>query len=307
MGPVDFYYTVKPLVPRKAQVFLRRRLAEFKRNRYRHHWPINHSLGDAPEKWSGWPENKKFALVLRHDVDTQKGYDSIPLLIDIEKQYGLKSSFNIVPERYNVYPEILEYIREQGFEINVHGLKHDGKLFKDITIFNQSAVEINKYLLEWDSRGFTAPSMICNLEWLHKLNIDHSTGTIDSDPFEPDPTPSTTIFPFTVNHHNNGNFFIEMPLTMPQDHTLFIILKEKNISIWKKKLKWIVEKGGMALMNTHPDYMSFSDKKCGPEEYPVSLYTEFLEHVFSHYIGMFWNTQPDELARFWKLKYPPAQ
>jgi hypothetical protein len=30
---------------------------------------------------------------------------------------------------------------------------------------------------------------------------------------------------------------------------------EKTISIWKKKLDWIVEKGGMALLITHPDYM----------------------------------------------------
>ena len=44
---------------------------------------------------------------------------------------------------------------------------------------------------------------------------------------------------------------------MPQDHLLFVILQEKNIDIWKRKLDWIAEKGGMALLNTHSDYMSF--------------------------------------------------
>ncbi len=304
---VNIFYNIKPLIPRRAQIFLRQKVSRSKKNRYRHQWPINELLGDAPEKWSGWPENKNFALVLRHDVDTQKGYDSIPLLIDIEKQYGLKSSFNIVPERYKVHPEILDYIREHGFEINVHGLKHDGKLFKNIKTFNKSAVKINGYLEQWDAKGFTAPSMICNLEWLHELKIDHSTGTVDTDPFEPNPTPSNTIFPFIVNHHPEGKFFIELPLTMPQDHTLFIILKEKNISIWKEKLQWISKKGGMALINTHPDYMLFSDKKCGNEEYPVSLYTDFLEHVLSDYKGLFWNTQPDELAQFWKRQFNPLR
>ena len=38
---------------------------------------------------------------------------------------------------------------------------------------------------------------------------------------------------------------------------LFILMKEKNINIWKQKLDWIAEHGVMALMNTHPDYMNF--------------------------------------------------
>ena len=38
---------------------------------------------------------------------------------------------------------------------------------------------------------------------------------------------------------------------------LFILMKEKNIDIWKQKLDWISEHSGMALLNTHPDYMNF--------------------------------------------------
>jgi hypothetical protein len=46
--------------------------------------------------------------------------------------------------------------------------------------------------------------------------------------------------------------YVELPYTLPQDFTLFTVMREKDIDIWKKKLDWIVEKGGMALLITHP-------------------------------------------------------
>jgi hypothetical protein len=36
-------------------------------------------------------------------------------------------------------------------------------------------------------------------------------------------------------------------------------MKEKNIHKWKKKLGWIAECGGMALLNTHPGYMNLGE------------------------------------------------
>jgi len=35
-------------------------------------------------------------------------------------------------------------------------------------------------------------------------------------------------------------------------------MKEKNINIWKHKLDWVASKGGMAFLNTHPDFMNFN-------------------------------------------------
>ena len=42
---------------------------------------------------------------------------------------------------------------------------------------------------------------------------------------------------------------------------LVILLQEKNIDIWKQQLDWISEHSGMALLNTHPDYIDFEKKK----------------------------------------------
>jgi hypothetical protein len=79
-----------------------------------------------------------------------------------------------------------------------------------------------------------------------------------------------------------------------------VILKEKSIRIWKHKLDWIVSKGGMALINTHPDYMNFDNSPSSIEEYPVNYYIEFLKHTKENYDGQYWNVLPRDISRFWK-------
>jgi hypothetical protein len=70
---------------------------------------------------------------------------------------------------------------------------------------------------------------------------------------------------------------VELPYTLPQDFLLFVLMQEKNIDIWKKKLDWIADQGGMALFIAHPGYMQYLDlvdsltKKILPRKltYPV--------------------------------------
>ncbi len=74
---------------------------------------------------------------------------------------------------------------------------------------------------------------------------------------------------------------------------------ERNTNIWKQKLDWIAKKGGMVLLNVHPDYINFDGKKCSIEEYPAEYYFKFLEHVKSEFKGQYWNALPKQLARSW--------
>ena len=91
--------------------------------------------------------------------------------------------------------------------------------------------------------------------------------------------------------------YVEMPYTLAQDFTLFVLMKNKNIDIWKKKLAWIVKHGGMALLNTHPDYMCF-DGKPRLEEYPADYYKDFLIHIKESYAEEYWSVLPHELAEY---------
>jgi hypothetical protein len=294
------FYLVKPLIPRQFQLYLRRHIARRRQQTHAAIWPVDEKAGTAPASWCGWPDGRKFSFVLMHDVDTQQGHDQVGKLMELEEHLGFRSIFNIVPERYTVSAELRQEIKSRGFEVGVHGLKHDGKLFTSKSRFNRSAARINGYLKEWHSEGFSAPSMLRNLEWIHALNMKHDTSTFDTDPFEPEPFGIGTIFPFWVPRPDHKGGYVELPYTLVQDFTLFLILGQRDISIWKRKLDWIAGRGGMALLNTHPDYMNFDKKSTGPEKYPSQYYKDFLTYVSTEYKDRYWHATSGEMARFWR-------
>lgn len=295
----NFFYILKPIIPRAVQLFLRRMLVERQRVKYKDVWPILHSAAKKPSNWQGWPDGKKFAFIITHDVELRNGHDKCKQLILVEKNLGFVSSFNFVPERYNVSPKLREYIEARGFEVGVHGLNHDGKLFSNENVFSERAKKINNYIKQWNSVGFRAPAMHHNLKWLHKLDLKYDLSTFDTDPFEPQADGMKTIFPFWVpkNDNVNASGYWEFPYTLVQDFTLFILMKENDICIWKEKIDWIVDNGGMVLVNVHPDYVNFNGK-LKKEEFHVSLYIDLLEYIKNKYNKEYWNPLPKELAKY---------
>ncbi len=304
------YYYMKPLIPRWLQIQLRKRVILLKRLMHSEVWPINEKVSGPPPKWFGWPGEKKFALVLTHDVDTARGQARCQKIAELEQRLGFKSSFNFVPEGYTTSAETRNYLTRNGFEVGVHGLYHDGNLYRSRKKFLEKAQKINFYLKEWEAVGFRSPSMHHNLDWIHDLNIEYDASTFDTDPFEPQPDGMGVIFPFFVKNHSNQKGYVELPYTLAQDFTLFILMGERNTEIWERKLDWIVEKGGMALLITHPDYMNCTGGKCRIEEYPIDIYEEFLNYIMRRYEGQYWHLLPREMARFWKTHVvnpqPPA-
>ena len=145
--------------------------------------------------------------------------------------------------------------------------------------------------------------MYHNLEWIGELDIEYDSSTFDTDPFEPQPDGVSTIFPFWVLGNSTQKGYIELPYTLPQDHCLFVIMGEKNIDIWKKKLDWIAEQGGMALLITHPDYMSFEGKNPSTEEYPAEYYRHFLNYIQAKYKDSYWHALPRDVAGIWAEKF----
>jgi len=298
------FYLIKPFIPRSLQISVRRFLIKGKIARFSNIWPIFPGSEKKPEGWIGWKYEKKFALVLTHDVEHKKGYDKVIDLMNLEKDYGFKSSFNFVPERdYIVEKSLLQKLQENGFEYGVHGLYHDGKLFSSEKEFLQRAKKINNYLEDWGAVGFRAPAMHHNLDLIGELDILYDLSTFDTDPFEPQPDGVGTIFPFWFNstRHKNGRY-LELPYTIPQDFTTFILLKEKNLKLWKEKLDWIAQNNGMVLVNVHPDYINFHNEK-SIEEFPVHLYKDFLNYIKTNYTNDYWNALPVEIARFWESNF----
>ncbi len=293
------FYLIKPIILRRVQLFLRRFLVKKQLKQYKDVWPILPGCQTKPENWNGWPDGNDFAIVLTHDVELKDGHDKCRQLLEIEKKLGFKSSFYFVPERYEVERELREFIVGEGFEVGVHGLNHDGKLFRDKKIFSERAKGINQYLKDWSAVGFRAPAMHHNLEWIGKLDIEYDLSTFDTDPFEPQPDGVGTIFPFQVEGKDGRPGYVEMPYTLVQDFTIFILMKEESPALWIEKLDWIAENGGMALVNVHPDYLNFENKK-EMEQFPVSYYSDFLKFIKENYEGKYWNALPKDVAAFYK-------
>lgn len=300
MRCLDVYYRIKPLIPRRFQIFARRKVARKRLTQFRDVWPIDKEAAGLPTRWKGWPDGKKFALILGHDVDTAKGHSRCLKLMEIDMRAGFRSTFYFVPEGYLVDPAVRIRLAEAGFDVGVHGLRHDGKMFRSRRMFDQRASRINSYLKSWGATGHSSPSMHRNLNWIAELDIEYDISTFDTDPFEPQPEGVRTIFPFWVPNSSKSKGYVEFPYTLPQDHCLFVILQEQDNRIWKQKLDWIAEIGGMAFLNTHPDYMNFDGTKCALEEYPMSHYENFLEYARVRHGSDFWHAKAGEVARFWR-------
>jgi glycosyltransferase involved in cell wall biosynthesis len=256
-------------------------------------------------------------------VETSLGLRRCPELFDLERELGFRSSYNFVPEgEYEVSKQLRGDLKSAGFEVGVHDLKHDGRLYRSRREFSSRAARINHYLNDWQADGFRSAFMLNELDWLHELNIRYDASTFDTDPFEPQPQGQQTIFPFWVSRPplrrselrgfaststcetlyptspSSSSGYMELPYTLPQDSTLFLLLQETKPDIWIKKLEWLAENGGMALVITHPDYMNFNGSRRARMEYSVNLYRQFLEHVRDKYAGAYWHALPKEVAAY---------
>jgi hypothetical protein len=315
------YFRLKPLIPQSLRTALRRRVALRLRGSVDNIWPIMPGSERSPEDWPGWPGGKKFALILTHDVEEQIGLDKCRELMRLERKLGFRSSFNFIPEGdYAVPRKLRDELTQNGFEVGIHDLNHDGRLFASRREFSQRATRINRYLAEWQAVGFRSAFMLHELDWLHELDIQYDASTFDTDPFEPQPEGRHTIFPVWIprpaslnsqllvapkpdeggsNRDSSSPGYVELPYTLPQDSTLFLLFREPTIAIWCKKLDWIAKHGGMALVNVHPDYLCFDRKVPKRREYPFVYYESFLEYVSREYQGVFWNATPREVAQFY--------
>jgi glycosyltransferase involved in cell wall biosynthesis len=322
MNPNRIYYILKPYLPWRLRMGLRRVMARRQRRKHQAVWPINEAAGNPPPGWAGWPDGKKFAFVLTHDVEGPAGLAKCRQLMKLEQERGFHSSFNFIPEGdYEVTRELRKELAQNGFEVGVHDLHHDGKLYESRQAFSEKARKINRYLREWGAAGFRGGFMLRELDWIHELNIQYDASTFDTDPFEPQPNGGGTIFPFWIPepetqksgivneppgrspasvppHPLRGSGYVELPYTLPQDSTMFFVLQEKSPAIWKQKLDWIARRGGMALINVHPDYLRFPEEVAAAKTFPVSHYSELLDYVRKNYAGTYWQPLARDMAAF---------
>lgn len=296
------YYTLKPFLPQRLRRGLHCLHGKYQTSKALLGWPIEERFvrfqfevvrslltraGESETPYVRfWPRGQQYALVLTHDVETEAGRDFVRELAALEESFGFRSSFNFVPERYPIDDRLLAELRERGFEVGVHGLKHDGKDFQSARVFQRRVKRMNEYLKNWKAVGFRAPLTHRHPLWMQGLEIEYDSSFFDTDPYEPIPGGTMTIWPFFLGK------FIELPYTLVQDNTLMTILGERTPRLWLEKVDFIAHYRGMALLNAHPDYLQ--------ESKHLAIYEAFLKQIKDR--GNYWHALPREVAHWWRTR-----
>jgi hypothetical protein len=295
------YYGVRPALPRSAQISMRRLLSRIQRRRAFPRWPIEPALhdlyallfrylaqvADGPiPSIAPWPSGYSWALVLTHDVETSVGYRNMNLLRDIELRTGHRSSWNFVPKRYVVEDAVVRELIEQGFEVGVHGLLHDGRDLESEEMVRRRSPEMRAYAERWGASGFRSPATHRQWDLMPMLGFDYDSSYPDTDPFEPQAGGCCTWLPYFNRQ------LVELPITLTQDHTLFVILRQRSERAWIEKASYLKSRQGMALLITHPDYMVDSAS--------LAAYERFLA-AFGDDSGA-WRALPRDVSDWWRRR-----
>lgn len=237
-----------------------------------------------------WPDGAPGCITMTHDVETSAGAAFCSKLMDIDDAAGIKAAFQIVPEdRYPATPALLDSIRERGFELNVQDLNHDGRLFNDRKQFLIRAKAINQHLKHFGSRGFRAAIMYRNPDWLEELDISYDLSIPNAAHLEPQRGGCCTVFPYLI-----GNI-LELPLTTTQDYSLFHILDDYSIELWRRQISLIQQRHGLISFIVHPDYIRDSR--------PRDVYLALLRQLKQlRDEAKIWAALPGEIDDWWRAR-----
>jgi hypothetical protein len=300
------YYVLRPLFP----VFIRRHLQRawlkgwdqkpFPR------WPVDRSVDQLFERlmllalqtgtheripfiWF-WPQGKSSCAIMTHDVETAAGLEWTTQLMDINDSFQIKSSFQIIPAaRYVASRETLLAIKDRGFEVNVHDLKHDGHLFDSYQEFQASALQINEFITRFGSKGFRAGALYRNQEWFDAFRFSYDMSVPNVGHLDPQPGGCCTVMPYFV-----GNV-LELPVTTIQDYSLFNVLGTYSQDIWAEQIKLIMQQHGLISFIVHPDYLDTPEAR--------TAYTTLLDRLSTlRAEAALWIALPGEVDDWWRQR-----
>ena len=302
----DAYYIFRPLMSIKLRKHLQRAHLNGWRDLSFPHWPVDTTVEDLCEQllllsmkahgtdkvpfiWF-WPGGAQSCATITHDIETEKGRDYCTELMNVDESFGIKSSFQIVPEgRYEISEAFIQAIRHRGFEINIQDLNHDGNLFRDSEEFLRRAHKINQYGEVYGAAGFRAAVLYRNLGWYDALKFAFDMSVPNVAHLDPQRGGCCTVMPYFVGET------LEIPVTTTQDYTLFHLLNNCSLELWKEQTNLIVARNGLASFIIHPDYVI--------EEKEQGVYRELL--IFLRELGRrqrVWFALPGEINRWWRAR-----
>jgi peptidoglycan/xylan/chitin deacetylase (PgdA/CDA1 family) len=298
------FYRVKRLLPRTFWWQMRRFLIRLRPAPDFPAWPLEDSVdrlvrfyahcllvaadADTARFAWFWPSDYRAALILTHDVESAEGLRLAVELADLEESRGLRSSFNIVGGQYAIDAGIVRELAGRGFEIGLHGLLHDRSLFSSRSEFERQLPRLEAAAQRLGAVGFRSPATYRVIDWLPELPVDYDCSVPHADRYEPQPGGCCSLWPYMLGR------IVELPWTLPQDHILFTLLRERSPKLWLQQLDAIERRFGLIQCLTHPDpgYLGDADKR--------ALYVEFLDAVAER--PGIWRALPREVASWWRRR-----
>jgi len=298
------YYLLRPTLPFKLRSCLKRvSLNGWQKNAFPA-WPVDRTVEEINESliclamktlglqkvpfiWF-WPEGRSGCVVMTHDVETRAGLEFCESLMDLDDSYGIKSSFQIIPEgRYLVPDVLLDDIRSRRFEINVHDWNHDGLLFKNPKVFLKRAERINQFAAAHCIDGFRSGALYRNLSWYDALSFAYDMSVPNSGHLDPQWGGCCTTMPYFIGR------ILELPVTTTQDYMLFHLLGTYSTALWQQQAQRILGGHGLATFIVHPDYVI--------EKRARNSYLELLEHLSSLRTQRnVWIARPRDVNEWWR-------
>ncbi|MGO8787159.1 MAG: hypothetical protein ACLQVL_07220 [Terriglobia bacterium] len=237
-----------------------------------------------------WPDNFRSCAIVTHDVEGPTGRDFCGRLMDLDESFGFYSSFQVVPEnRYSVSKSYLQSIISRGFEVNVHDLKHDGRLYAEHGEFLRRAERINDYIREFGAEGFRSGILYRNADWFDAFEFSYDMSIPNVAHLDPQRGGCCSVMPYFIGK------IIELPVTCSQDYTLFNILADYSIDLWKKQIAKVLANYGLISVIVHPDYIM--------ERKAQATYRALLVHLAElRSSGQIWTPLPRDAAAWWRAR-----
>lgn len=118
------------------------------------------------------------------------------------------------------------------------------------------------------------------------MGFDYDSSYHDTAPHEPQPGGSCTYLPFFNEQ------LVELPMTLPMDHTVFEILGQSDGSAWREKADDVRRRGGMVLVLVHPDYVTCPGL------------VEAWDRLLDQFAGddAVWQALPREVSAWWRSR-----
>jgi hypothetical protein len=240
-------------------------------------WPIERSVDDAIR--AEWREaaaqagvalrepsydGRAAAITITHDIDTARDISRIAAMRDLERSFGLASSFGFVPDSSWPTESRVRDLIADGCEVYWHDIKHDGRLpwltRRAMGSAFDRVVERNPWALE-TMRAFRSGQLLMTDVLFdvvaERFEVDMSLP--DTERFGPYGSAAGcgTVIPFRTRG------LLEIPLSMPQDvylRNVHGLSPDEMIDVWTRKLVYIESVGGVAVLNVHPIWVNPEDR-----------------------------------------------